>query len=133
MFQLFEKTSAACSKLITQEYSTSFSLGIKTLDKKFHEPIYGIYGMVRYADEIVDTFHDFDKKYLLEKFKRDTYEAIEQRISLNPVLHSFQRAVNEYQIPLHLIDAFFRSMEMDLYETAYGERAMRNISTALPK
>jgi phytoene/squalene synthetase len=121
MFQLFEKTSAACSKLITQEYSTSFSLGIKTLDKKFHEPIYGIYGMVRYADEIVDTFHDFDKKYLLEKFKRDTYEAIEQRISLNPVLHSFQKAVNEYQIPLHLIDAFFRSMEMDLYETAYGE------------
>jgi len=78
MFQLFE-TSAACSKLITQEYSTSFSLGIKTLDKKFHEPIYGIYGMVRYADEIVDTFHDFDKKYLLEKFKRDTYEAIEQK------------------------------------------------------
>jgi len=121
MFQLFEQTSAACSKLITQEYSTSFSLGIKTLDKKFHEPIYGIYGMVRYADEIVDTFHDFDKKYLLEKFKHDTYEAIEQRISLNPVLHSFQKAVNEYQIPLHLIDAFFRSMEMDLYETAYGE------------
>jgi len=121
MFQLFEKTSAACSKLITQEYSTSFSLGIKTLDKKFHEPIYGIYGMVRYADEIVDTFHDFDKKYLLEKFKRDTYEAIEQRISLNPVLHSFQKAVNEYWIPLPLIEAFFKSMEMDLYETAYGE------------
>jgi len=121
MFQLFEQTSAACSKLITQEYSTSFSLGIKTLDKKFHEPIYGIYGMVRYADEIVDTFHDFDKKYLLEKFKRDTYEAIEQKISLNPVLHSFQKAVNDYQIPLHLIEAFFRSMEMDLYETAYGE------------
>jgi phytoene/squalene synthetase len=121
MFQLFEKTSAACSKLITQEYSTSFSLGIKTLDKKFHEPIYGIYGMVRYADEIVDTFHDFDKKYLLEKFKRDTYEAIEQKISLNSVLYSFQKAVNEYRIPLHLIDAFFRSMEMDLYETAYGE------------
>jgi phytoene/squalene synthetase len=121
MFQLFEKTAAACSKLITQEYSTSFSLGIKTLDKKFHEPIYGIYGMVRYADEIVDTFHDFDKKHLLEKFKRDTYEAIEQRISLNPVLHSFQKAVNDYHIPLHLIDAFFKSMEMDLYETAYGE------------
>ncbi|MCW5906588.1 MAG: phytoene/squalene synthase family protein [Chitinophagales bacterium] len=121
MFQLFEKTSAACSKLITQEYSTSFSLGIKTLDKKFHEPIYGIYGMVRYADEIVDTFHDFDKKYLLGKFKRDTYEAIEQRISLNPVLHSFQKAVNDYNIPLHLVEAFFKSMEMDLYETAYGE------------
>jgi phytoene/squalene synthetase len=121
MFQLFEKTSAACSKLITQEYSTSFSLGIKTLHPKFHEPIYGIYGMVRYADEIVDTFHDFDKKYLLKKFKSDTYEAIEQKISLNPVLFSFQKAVNDYNIPLHLVEAFFKSMEMDLYETAYGE------------
>lgn len=121
MFQLFEKTSFVCSKLITQEYSTSFSLGIKTLNKKYHEPIYGIYGMVRYADEIVDTFHDFDKKYLLEKFKRDTYEAIEQGISLNPVLYSFQKAVNDYHIPLDLVDAFFKSMEMDLYETAYGE------------
>ncbi len=121
MFQLFEQTSAASSKLITQAYSTSFSLGIKTLGKKYHEPIYGIYAMVRYADEIVDSFHDYDKKYLLEKFKQDTYEAIEQRISLNPVLYSFQKAVNDYQIPLHLVDAFFKSMEMDLYETAYGE------------
>lgn len=121
MFHLFEKTSAACSRLITQEYSTSFSLGIKTLDQQFHEPIYGIYGMVRYADEIVDTFHDFDKKYLLKKFKEDTYEAIATGISLNPVLHSFQKAVNTYQIPLDLIEAFFKSMEMDLYETAYGE------------
>ena len=121
MFQLFEQTSAASSKLITQAYSTSFSLGIKTLGKKYHEPIYGIYAMVRYADEIVDSFHDYDKKYLLEKFKQDTYEAIEQRISLNPVLYSFQKAVNDYQLPLHLVDAFFKSMEMDLYETAYGE------------
>lgn len=121
MFTLYEKTSAMCSRLITQEYSTSFSLGIKTLDEKLHEPIYGIYGMVRYADEIVDTFHEFDKKYLLEKFKRDTYEAIEQKISLNPVLHSFQKAVNQYQIPIELVNAFFKSMEMDLYETAYGE------------
>lgn len=121
MFHLFEKTSAACSRIITQEYSTSFSLGIKTLDAQFHEPIYGIYGMVRYADEIVDTFHDFDKKYLLKKFKEDTYEAIATGISLNPVLHSFQKAVNTYQIPLNLIEAFFKSMEMDLYETAYGE------------
>lgn len=121
MFTLYEKTAAQCSRMITQEYSTSFSLGIKTLHKELHAPIYGIYGMVRYADEIVDTFHDFDKKYLLEKFKRDTYEAIEQKISLNPVLHSFQKAVNEYKIPLHLVDAFFKSMEMDLYETAYDD------------
>lgn len=122
MFSLFEQTAADCSKRITQAYSTSFSLGIKTLSKKYHQPIYGIYGMARYADEIVDTFHDFNKPYLLEKFKRDTYEAIEQKISLNPVLHSFQKAVNEYDIPLHLIDAFFKSMESDLQETEYNQQ-----------
>lgn len=121
MFNLYEKTAAECSKNITRTYSTSFSLGIQTLWKKYHEPIYGIYGMVRYADEIVDTFHDFDKKYLLEKFKQDTYEAIQQKISLNPVLFSFQKVVNEYQIPMEMIDAFFKSMEMDLHETAYAE------------
>lgn len=120
MFTIFEKTSAACSKNITQAYSTSFSLGIKTLSSELHEPIYGIYGMVRYADEIVDTFHNFDKKALLLQFKRDTFEAIAQRISLNPVLYSFQKAVNDYKIPLHLIESFFKSMEMDLYETSYG-------------
>ena len=121
MFELFENSSARCSKIITQAYSTSFSLGIKTLSKDLREPIYGIYGMVRLADEIVDTFHDFDKKFLLEKFKRDTFEAIEQKISLNPVLHSFQKAVNRYNISLDLIEAFFKSMETDLYETAFGE------------
>jgi len=121
MFELFEKTAAQSSKNITVNYSTSFSLGIKMLHKNFHAPIYGIYGMVRLADEIVDTFHDFDKKYLLEKFKQDTFEAIAQKISLNPVLHSFQKVVNEYNIPLDLIQAFFKSMEMDLYEIAYGE------------
>ncbi len=121
MFEIFENTSARCSKIITQAYSTSFSLGIKTLSKDLREPVYGIYGMVRLADEIVDTFHDFDKKFLLEKFKRDTFEAIEQKISLNPVLHSFQKAVNRYNISLDLIEAFFKSMETDLYETAFGE------------
>ena len=121
MFELFDNTSARCSKTITQAYSTSFSLGIKTLSKELREPIYGIYGMVRLADEIVDTFHDFDKKYLLEKFKRDTFEAIEQKISLNPILYSFQKAVNRYNISLNLIEAFFKSMETDLYETAFGE------------
>ncbi len=120
MFTLFQKTAAACSKNITEAYSTSFSLGIKTLGRALHEPVYGIYGMVRYADEIVDTFHDFDKKYLLQKFKHDTFQAIEQGISLNPVLYSFQKAVNDYHIPLNLIEAFFKSMEMDLYETAHG-------------
>jgi 15-cis-phytoene synthase len=123
MFELFDQTSATCSKKITEAYSTSFSLGIKTLSSEMREPIYGIYGMVRYADEIVDTFHDYDKKYLLEKFKQDTYEAIDQRISLNPVLFSFQKAVNRYGISRRLIEAFFLSMETDLYQTAYGEQA----------
>jgi len=121
MFDLFVKTAADCSKNVTQTYSTSFSLGIRTLHKRFHAPIYGIYGMVRYADEIVDTFHDFDKKYLLEKFRRDTFEAIESGISLNPILFSFQKVVNEYKIPVNLIEAFFKSMETDLYETSYDE------------
>jgi 15-cis-phytoene synthase len=122
MFELFVKTAADCSKNVTQTYSTSFSLGIKTLHRRFHAPIYGIYGMVRYADEIVDTFHDFDKKYLLQKFKEDTYEAIEKGISLNPILYSFQKVVNEYGITHDQIESFFRSMETDLYETAYDEK-----------
>lgn len=121
MFKHFETTSAECSRHITQTYSTSFSLGIKTLDKRFHEPIYGIYAMVRYADEIVDTFHDFDKAYLLNKFKEDTFEAIATGISLNPVLYSYQKVVNDYNIPLDLTRAFFKSMEMDLSKKAYGE------------
>jgi len=121
MFPLFEQTAFDCSRNITQLYSTSFSLGIKTLHKKLHNPIYAIYGMVRYADEIVDTFHDFDKKTLLDKFRRDTFEAIEQKISLNPVLYAFQKTVNEFSIPLDLIEAFFKSMEMDLHQTAYGK------------
>lgn len=120
MIQLFNQTALECSKLITERYSTSFTLGIKTLDAKFHLPIYAIYGFVRYADEIVDTFHGYDKKFLLDKFRQDTYEAIEQRISLNPVLHAFQLVVNEYQIERALIDAFLHSMEMDLAPLEYN-------------
>lgn len=121
MMQLFNQTAMECSKLITERYSTSFTLGIKTLDTKFHLPIYSIYGFVRFADEIVDTFHDFDKRYLLDKFREDTYEAIEQKISLNPVLQSFQLVVNEYNIERALIDAFLHSMEMDLCPQDYTE------------
>ncbi len=120
--ELYDTTTFACSKLITQYYSTSFTLGIKTLDKKFHLPIYAIYGFVRYADEIVDTFHNFDKKSLLQRFKADTYKAIEEKISLNPVLHCFQSVVNQYKIDLELIEAFLYSMEMDLYETEYDQK-----------
>lgn len=121
MLSLYEKTTFGCSKLITNEYSTSFSLGIKTLDKSLHEPIYAIYGFVRYADEIVDTFHEYDKPKLLAHFKEETYRAIKERISLNPVLHSFQKIVHQYNIPLHLIEAFLYSMEMDLYKNQYDE------------
>lgn len=119
MKELFDQLSAECSKITTQRYSTSFSLGIYFLHKKMREPIYAIYGFVRLADEIVDSFHDFDKSYLLDKFKKDCFEAIEQRISLNPVLNSFQKVVNAYQIERELIDLFLQSMEMDLKQHEY--------------
>ncbi|MGY6558903.1 MAG: phytoene/squalene synthase family protein [Nitritalea sp.] len=118
---LYDDTTLACSKLITQRYSTSFTLGIRTLDKSLHLPIYAIYGFVRYADEIVDTFHEHDKKALLEDFKVRTYEAIEKKISLNPVLHAFQLIVNQYSIEQELIEAFLRSMEMDLDFKTYND------------
>lgn len=118
---LYDQTTLECSRLITQRYSTSFTLGIKTLDKKFHLPIYAIYGFVRYADEIVDTFHNQDKQALLARFKKDTYEAIESGISLNPVLHAFQLMVNKYKIDLDLIEAFLHSMEMDLDFKSYND------------
>lgn len=118
--ELFKQTCLKCSKIITEAYSTSFTLGIKTLHRKYHMPIYAIYGFVRYADEIVDTFHDYDKKKLLHDFKRQTYEAIEDGISLNPVLHAFQLVVNEYGIDRKYIEAFLNSMEMDLEDHAYN-------------
>lgn len=114
MKSIFDNLSAECSKRTTQTYSTSFSMGIKFLDKTIHRPIYAIYGLVRFADEIVDSFHGYDKKMLLEKFKRQTYESIDDGISLNPILNEFQKAVNDYQIDKELIETFFKSMEMDL-------------------
>jgi 15-cis-phytoene synthase len=118
---LYTKTTLECSKLITEHYSTSFTLGIKTLDKRFHLPIYAIYGFVRYADEIVDTFEGYDKKTLLSRFKSDTYVSIEEGVSLNPVLHSFQLIVNKYKIDHDLIESFLHSMEMDLYYADYNQ------------
>lgn len=118
---LYNQTSLECSRLITQRYSTSFTLGIKTLDKKYHMPIYAIYGFVRFADEIVDTFHDQDKEGLLEKFTADTFEAIEKGFSYNPVLQAFQMIVNEYDIDFELIKAFLHSMEMDLDFKKYND------------
>jgi len=120
MKELFDQLSAECSKITTRRYSTSFSLGIYFLSKKIRGPIYAIYGFVRFADEIVDSFHEFDKKYLLDKFKRDCFEAIAQGISLNPVLNSFQKVVNDYQIDHSLIHEFLNSMEMDLEPAVYS-------------
>ncbi|MGF1924268.1 MAG: phytoene/squalene synthase family protein [Bacteroidia bacterium] len=120
MKELFDKLSADCSRITTQRYSTSFTMGIYFLDKKLRAPIYAIYGFVRLADEIVDSFHDYDKKYLLDKFKSDCFEAIEVGISLNPVLNSFQKVVNEYNIDRELIELFLNSMEMDLEPNIYS-------------
>ena len=117
--ELFNQTSLECSKLITQRYSTSFALGIRTLDKKFHFPIYGIYGFVRFADEIVDTFHAYDREKLFREFRENTWQAIENKISLNPVLHAFQLVVHQYKIDKFYIEAFLKSMEMDLEEKQY--------------
>ena len=120
---LYSDTSFECSKLITERYSTSFSLGIRAFDKKYRDPIYAIYGFVRYADEIVDTFHHHNKAELFSSFKQDTYKAIELGISLNPVLHSFQLTINKYKIPYQLIEAFLKSMEMDLDKSKYEQHS----------
>ncbi|MFM9944189.1 MAG: phytoene/squalene synthase family protein [Bacteroidia bacterium] len=118
---LFDKVSAKCSKITTSTYSTSFSLGIYFLNHRLRNPIYSIYGFVRFADEIVDSFDQYDRSYLLAKFKADTYEAIEKRISLNPILNSFQQVVHQYQIGLDLIECFLNSMEMDLEKVNYSK------------
>lgn len=120
MLSLYSNVCDECSKLITNRYSTSFSLGIRLFAKRFRSPIYAIYGFVRFADEIVDTFHEYDKKQLLEDFKNETHKAIEQKLSLNPVLHSFQEVVNTYSIDRELIDAFLYSMAMDLEDHNYN-------------
>ncbi|WP_183563078.1 phytoene/squalene synthase family protein [Mucilaginibacter sp. SP1R1] len=119
MMTLYDETCFECSKLITNKYSTSFSLGIKAFDKGFQYPIYAIYGFVRYADEIVDTFHEYDKLQLITNFRTETFRAVEERISLNPVIHAFQQVVNKYGIDMELIDAFLQSMEMDLDKKIY--------------
>jgi phytoene/squalene synthetase len=120
MLSLYRDTNFAISRLITRKYSTSFSLGILAFQPSFRAPIYSIYGFVRYADEIVDTFHDFDKAMLLEEFRRDTYLALERGISLNPVLDAFVQTVRKFGIEIDLIDAFLESMAMDLRKVAYA-------------
>lgn len=119
MMHLFHFVSQHCSKITTEKYSTSFSSAIRLLHGSLRPSIYNIYGVVRFADEIVDTFHEHNKQELLADFRRQTFEAIDKKISLNPILHSFQLTVNEYNIDVRLVEAFFDSMEQDLNKTCY--------------
>ena len=120
MKQLFDELSYSVSKMTTQKYSTSFSLGILALKPSIRAAIYAIYGYVRLADEIVDSFHDYDKEKLLNRFKAETANALSEKISLNPILQSFQETVHHYAIDTSLIDQFLHSMEMDLQQVDYN-------------
>jgi phytoene/squalene synthetase len=119
MKERFDTLSATCSRETTRLYSTSFSLGIFFFNKEIRQPIYAIYGFVRLADEIVDSFHDYPKAQMLTEFKEETFNAIQRGISINPVINSFQRVVNQYNIDHQLITQFLNSMEMDLAEQLY--------------
>jgi len=120
---LYLETSYKVSELLTRKYSTSFSLGIKLFPKKYQDAVYSVYGFVRLADEIVDTFHMHDKYRMLEEFRAETYKAIAEGISVNPLLHSFQNTVNQYHLKKDYIDAFLRSMEMDLTQTKHDQKS----------
>lgn len=120
MKKLFDELSFKISKQTTKQYSTSFSLGIMALSSTIRNPIYAIYGYVRLADEIVDSFHGFDKEKLLKRFREDTFLALEEKISLNPIMQSFQETVHQYDIDHELIKQFLRSMEMDLHKIDYN-------------
>lgn len=122
---LYDRVCIGASRTTTTLYSTSFSLGVRSLHARFREPIHAIYGFVRFADEIVDTFHGHDKAGLLQRFKEDTERAIAERISLNPILHSYQRTVHQYGIGPELYRTFLRSMEMDLSELEHDDRSYK--------
>jgi phytoene synthase len=125
MLQLFHNVSENCSRIVAQNYSTSFCSAIRLLHKDMRAPVFNIYGFVRFADEIVDTFHEYDKAALLQQFRVDTYDAIQKGISLNPILNSFQLTINEYKIDIKLIEAFFQSMELDLSKKKYDKEEYR--------
>lgn len=123
MDSLFDSVSFSCSEVVTKRYSTSFSLGIRMFDFEFRRPIYNIYGFVRFADEIVDTYKGEDPGALLKEFRNDTFKAIVNEVSLNPILQSFQITVNKYNIDHDLITAFLDSMEMDLYKDSHSQES----------
>jgi phytoene/squalene synthetase len=115
----FDQVSYQCSKIVTESYSTSFALATKMLHSSIRSDIYNIYGFVRFADEIVDTFHDYDKSLLFDRFEEELEAALEHKISLNPILNSFQHTYHKYDIPKHLVDSFMKSMRMDLTKNIY--------------
>ena len=119
MKSIFDKISFDCSRNVTKSYSTSFSAAVKMLAPGIRQDIYNVYGFVRFADEIVDTFHDYDKEFLFEMFEKDLESALQNKISLNPVLNSFQHTVHKYTIPRSMITAFMNSMKLDLYKKEY--------------
>ncbi|WP_282161472.1 phytoene/squalene synthase family protein [Ulvibacterium marinum] len=119
MKTIFDKVSYSCSKIVTESYSTSFALATKMLDSSIRGDIYNIYGFVRFADEIVDTFHDYEKHTLFDNFENSLRDALESKISLNPILNSFQHTYHKYKIPYHLVASFMKSMRMDLTKSAY--------------
>lgn len=119
MKALFDSVSESCSKIVTQSYSTSFSMATKMLADSIRQDIYNVYGFVRFADEIVDTFHDFDKKTLFGRFEVDLEQALKDKISLNPILNAFQHTYNKYNIDKHMVDSFMKSMRLDLSKTTY--------------
>lgn len=119
MKALYDSVSENCSKIVTHSYSTSFSLATKMLDSSIRNHIYNIYGFVRFADEIVDTFHNYPKKELLDRFEEDLFYSIKNKISLNPILNSFQKTVNIFDIDHKLIKAFLKSMRWDLKKNIY--------------
>jgi phytoene/squalene synthetase len=123
MKQLFDELSAEASRKTTLRYSTSFSIGIYCLNRRLHEPVYNIYGFVRFADEIVDSFLEYNREELLKEFRAETYKALDRKISLNPILNSFQATVHKYGIDYALIDTFLKSMEMDLDRTAHDKKS----------
>ena len=118
---LYKQISSRFSRMTTRSYSTSFTLGIWCLDKEFRDPVYSVYGFVRFADEIVDTFHGHDRALLLHRFTEDTWRAIDEKISINPILQSFQATVNAFNIDRSLIEQFLQSMEMDLHRSEHDE------------
>lgn len=122
MKSLFDQISVDCSKIVTKTYSTSFSMATKMLHPSIRNHIYNIYGFVRFADEIVDSFHNYPKKLLLNRFEEDLYLSLNQKISLNPILNSFQHTVNKFEIDTNLIKAFMRSMRWDLDKKIYDNQ-----------